>query len=205
MWWYRLAAGVACAAVALFTLAGSALAGGWAVTTIDALPEGGFQAGPTYRLGYTIRQHGQHPFSGAKTSIRITSASTGESHMFPGVPDGPAGHYVAEVTFPSEGEWIWEVSQYPFAIQSLGTVTVAPFASAGPGSGVKESLTAPVALSVPFGSIGLLAGSLPWLPLALLSVLLLAIGLFMRPLSGLVRRLRGGTALPGPHVARASD
>lgn len=128
MWWSRVAAGVACATVALLTLTGSALAGGWAVTTIDALPEGGFQAGQTYRLGYTIRQHGQTPFDGAKTTIAITSAVSGERHVFPGQPDGAAGHYVAEVTFPSEGAWDWEASQHPFAVQTLGTVTVGPVA-----------------------------------------------------------------------------
>jgi hypothetical protein len=161
MWMYRLAAGVACATVALFTLAGSARADGWAVTTIDALPEGGFQAGQAYRLGYTIRQHGQHPFDGAKTAITVIGPGNRERHVFPGWPDGQAGHYVAEVTFPSEGAWDWEVSQEPFAIQTLGTVIVAPIA-------------APVAQRVPFAALGLPSGSLPWLALALLSALLVA-------------------------------
>ena len=175
MWWYRVAAGVACATVALFALAGSALAGGWAVTTIDALPEGGFQAGTSYRLGYMIRQHGQMPFDGAKTSIRINSATTGESRVFPGSPDGPAGHYVAEVTFPSEGEWSWEVSQYPFASQTLGTVTVAPQAFAGPVSGVTQSFA------------------------------LLVLAVFVGSLSGLVRRRRGASMLLGPQIVRTAE
>lgn len=192
MWWYRLAAGAAGAAVALFAVAGSALAGGWAVTTIDALPEGGFQAGQTYRLGYTIRQHGQHPFDGAKTAITIIAPGSRERHVFPGVPDGPAGHYVAEVTFPTEGAWDWEVSQEPFAVQTLGTIAVAPPASAGRAPSVPE----PLAASSPLSASSGLA-----LPLA---VLLLA-GAVAWPLVGRMRRRHAGTALAAPRAAPAAE
>ena len=161
--WHRLAAGIAGAALALFTLTGLALAGGWAVTTIDALPEGGFVAGRTYRLGYTIRQHGQNPFDGAKTAITIIVPGSRDRHVFPGVPDGPAGHYVAEVMFPSEGAWDWEVSQYPFAIQTLGTIAVAPAASAAPSP------------------------ASPWPSLLLPLVALLVVGVAAWPLIGLAR------------------
>jgi hypothetical protein len=162
MHWTRSALALACALVTLLTLTGSAFAGGWAVTTIDALPEGGFQAGQTYRLGFWIRQHGQHPFAGAKPSFQITSAESGERRAFPGHPDGEDGHYVVEVTFPAEGEWSWEVSQDPFSVQSLGTVSVA--------AATVES--GEVAQTTSLGSLGL--------PLALVSVFLVAIGAVTR-------------------------
>jgi hypothetical protein len=190
MWWYRCAAGVASAVVALFMLAESALAGGWAVTTMDELPEGGFQAGQTYRLGYMIRQHGQTPFPGAKTAIQITSASSGESIKYAGVADVTPGHYIAEVTFPSEGEWSWEVSQYPFAVQTLGTVTVVPVASASPGSDAKASLAAPADPTMPPVQSALAISGLDWLPVALPLGLLLVVGLLVWPLSRLVRQRR---------------
>ena len=153
MRWSGRMVSVACAIVALFGLAGPVLAGGWAVTTIDTLPEDGFAAGQTYRIGYTIRQHGQTPVDGAITSIRISSAETGESRLFPGTADGAAGHYIAEVTFPTAGDWAWEVSQHPFAVQTLGTVTVAQL-SAPPSSG----LALPLALLLPAsGVVGLLS------------------------------------------------
>ena len=192
MWWYRLAAGVACTTVALFTLAGSALAGGWAVTTIDALPEGGFTAGQTYRLGYTIRQHGQHPLDGAKTAITIIAPGSRERHVFQGVPDGPAGHYVAEVTFPSEGAWDWEVSQEPFAVQTLGTIAVAPQAAAAQAPGVVE----PLATSSPVFA---------WPGVALSLAALLLAGVVARPLIALARRLRSGTTLAAPRIAPAAE
>jgi hypothetical protein len=155
MRWSRWLIGVVCAVVALFGMAGPVLAGGWAVTTVDSLPEGGFAAGRTYHVGYTIRQHGQTPFDGAKTSIRTYSAETGESRLFPGVPDGSPGHYVAEVTFPTAGAWSWEVSQYPFAVQTLGTVTVVPLSpEASSGQALPLALLLPVSGLV--GLVGLL-------------------------------------------------
>jgi hypothetical protein len=187
MWWYRLAAGVAGATIALLALAGPALAGGWAVATIDTLPEGGLQAGQTYRLGYTIRQHGQTPFDGAKTAITAVAPSTRERHVFPGAPDGRPGHYVAEVTFPSEGEWSWEVSQQPFAMQTLGTITIAPAAVAGPAG---DLMASPATAMSPFA----LSGTA--LPLAVALA-----GLIAWPLIGVIRRSRrSGSGLP---LARA--
>ncbi len=118
-------------ASAVLASGGSALAGGWAVATLDTLPSGGFQAGQTYRLGYTIRQHGQTPFAGAKTAIRIRSSADGADHTFAAVPEGAVGHYVAEVRFPAAGEWSWEVIQGPFEPQTLGMISVGPAPAPG--------------------------------------------------------------------------
>ena len=129
---HRLMLAGALALLAL-TLPRPAQAGGWAVTTLDPLPAEGFRAGETYRIGYTVRQHGQTPLGGLDTVIQVSSASSGESHAFPGVAEGTTGHYVADVRFPAAGEWAWEVHQGPFPMQALGAVTVtAPIAS-GPG------------------------------------------------------------------------
>jgi hypothetical protein len=186
MRWYRSLVAGTCAIVTLFTLAGTVLAGGWAVTTLDALPEGGFQAGQTYRLGYTIRQHGQTPVNGAKTAITITPASQGTRHVFPGVADGQPGHYVAEVTFPSEGVWDWQVSQEPYAMQSLGTVTVTPAPAADHATGMAVSLVT----SAPVPA---------WSGAALPLAALLLVGVVVWPLFGFVRRRHLGSE---PHLAR---
>jgi hypothetical protein len=97
-------------------------AGGWAVTTLDPLASE-LRAGDTYRIGYTIRQHGETPFVGAQTAIEIESAN-GVRQRFGAHADGPPGHYVAEVRFPDSGEWRWRVDQSPFAPQALGSVRV---------------------------------------------------------------------------------
>jgi hypothetical protein len=193
-----MAAGFASATLALFALVGTALAGGWAVTTIDGLPAGGFQAGQTYRLSYMIRQHGQTPFDGAKTAITIASPS-GERQSFQGVSDGRPGHYVAEIAFPSDGEWSWQVSQYPFAPLEMGTITVAAAAASASNSAVEVPLAAQSSL------LTLPAGHLPWLAPAILLALLLSVGLAARPVSGLVRRRCEEPAPSVPQVAHAAD
>jgi hypothetical protein len=195
MRWHQAVVAFAGATVALVVLVGAALAGGWAVTTIDALPEGGFQAGQTYRLGYWIRQHGQNPFAGARTSIRVTSASTGESQVFSGQSEGPAGHYVAEVTFPSAGEWTWEVSQDPFAVQSLGTVSVAPPTVGGPDPGLTAITPESTLAATRIGEV----------PVALPLALLFVLAVVTWPLMGIVRRQRSERTPTSPQVARAAE
>ena len=101
----------------------SVFAGGWAVTTLDPLPNE-LRAGETYAIGYVIRQHGQTPFTSAQTAIEIRSSDSQVPQRFRAVADGAPGHYVAQVTFPAAGEWQWDVDQTPFAPQALGTVTV---------------------------------------------------------------------------------
>jgi hypothetical protein len=117
------------AAVLTLSLAGPAAAGGWAVTTLDQVPSE-LRAGETLTISYTIRQHGQSPFAGANTAIELLPAGGGAPLRFAGHPDGEKGHYVARVTFPSEGEWKWRVDQAPFAHQALGVVTVLPAVAA---------------------------------------------------------------------------
>jgi hypothetical protein len=117
-------------AVLAITLAfaAPAMAGGWAVTTLDELPT--FHAGQTYAVGYTIRQHGVTPidvsqvFGGGTTEIQILGPDGHQAQSFRGVQTGPVGHYVAQVRFPSAGKWSWSVTQGAFAPQQLGTIDV---------------------------------------------------------------------------------
>lgn len=141
-----------------------AAAGGWAVTTLDQVPPD-LQAGDTYAVGYTIRQHGVTPVDvkkmGGTTEIQITSPDGATTLRYPGVPEGAVGHYVAKVTFPSNGTWTWTVTQGPFAPQPLGFVTVgaAAMASAAPApsaAAVPASAPAPQ----PAGSNALLIAAL---------------------------------------------
>jgi hypothetical protein len=106
----------------LLFVSAPAFAGGWAVTTLDSVPAT-IQAGQTYRIGYTIRQHGVMPFTQAAPAIRI---SLGDRQLtFKGTAEGAPGRYVSNVEFPGGGEWTWSVDQAPFAVQQLGTLEVA--------------------------------------------------------------------------------
>ena len=111
------------AAMFALALSSPALGGGWAVTTLDSVPDG-FEAGQTYSIGYTIRQHGVTPVSVDRTEIRVTHSDSGKRLSFRGVPEGPVGHYVAKVTIPAAGTWTWDVTQGPFEAHPLGKITV---------------------------------------------------------------------------------
>lgn len=108
----------------------AALAGGWAVVTLDSLPTD-VRAGQTLSLGFMVRQHGVTPIDtlGAETlipNLYATNADTGESFHVDGRKEGPLGHFVVDVTFPSDGTWTWEITPGPFAPTQLGQVTVLP-------------------------------------------------------------------------------
>jgi hypothetical protein len=113
---------VAVLALSLAALASPVLAGGWAVTTFDDLPDQ-FVSGKEYVLGYTIRQHGQTPINVDKTEI-IAVAKSGRTLSFPGSSQGAVGHYVASVYFPAGGAYTWQVTQGAFGPQDLGTLTI---------------------------------------------------------------------------------
>jgi hypothetical protein len=119
---------VAVLALSLGLFAAPAFAGGWAVTTFDDLP-GQFAAAQEYKLGYTIRQHGQTPVNVDKTEI-IAIASSGRTLSFPGKSEGGIGHYIATVYFPAGGTYTWQVTQGIFEAQDLGTLTVLAAAGA---------------------------------------------------------------------------
>lgn len=114
-------------ALALVAGSGSALAGGWAITSVDSAPQA-FVAGETYEIEYSVLQHGQHPVTLPDTSLTFTS-SGGEVLVFPGVVDAKAERHVAQVTLPSSGDWTWTANQGAFGDQELGALTVAEASS----------------------------------------------------------------------------
>lgn len=99
-----------------------ASAGGWAISTLDELPNP--IAGKPIQVGFTIRQHGVTPVDMSEdVGIRITLAD-GTSHYFPAAGDGIVGHYVARVEFPSAGRYQWSIRQGRFADHELGQIDV---------------------------------------------------------------------------------
>lgn len=161
---------------ALLLLAAPASAGGWAVITLDSLPRE-VRTGQTLRLGFSIRQHGRQlvntdweghalkPVLTARKQAGITSAADGttilaaahssasragsdETFQAEARQEGPTGHFVVDVTFPSAGTWAWEIAAPPFMIQGgrqgdaavFAPLTVAP-AMAAPGTALEETPT----------------------------------------------------------------
>ena len=129
----RLLLALAIVVAGLAAFAGPAAAGGWAVTTLDSLP-GAIEPGHATPIGYTIRQHGVTPVSMDDTALLVALAD-GTTARFPGRPDGPKGHHVAQVTIPDAGRFVLQVDQGFFGVQDLGYLD----AGAGSGSAVVTS------------------------------------------------------------------
>ncbi|HKC91029.1 MAG TPA: hypothetical protein VKE23_06845 [Candidatus Limnocylindria bacterium] len=108
----------------LGALAGTALAKEGAVSKLDALPPGGLHAGQMIPVGFTMLMDGVEPYKADIAEIVVRNG-TGKVLSYPATPQGPAGHYVANVYFPAAGTYTWQVTQGTyFAPYDLGTIAV---------------------------------------------------------------------------------
>jgi hypothetical protein len=114
----RLLLVVAAAALGSLGFASGATAGGWANTTLDAVPTP--VPGRPTDVGFTIRQHGVTPVDVLGEVELVVRDSDGTATVFPAVGDGPVGHYVATIVVPTAGSYRWVVRQGQFGEQSLG-------------------------------------------------------------------------------------
>ena len=127
----RLAAGLAIAAAAVFAAAPGASAGGWALTTLDAVPAP--VPGEPTAVGFTIRQHGVRPVDVPEGVELVVTAPDGTTTVFPAAGDGTVGHYVATIVVPAAGSYTWVVRQGWFGEQSLGTFATSDGGATGTG------------------------------------------------------------------------
>jgi cytochrome c551/c552 len=119
----RLIARTLIGAIVLLALVTSvALAGGWAVITLDELP-GQITAGQAFSIGFTVRQHGRTLRSDLTPIVRFNRADTQESFQVTAQRQGAEGHYAAEIKFPGAGQWEWQVD-VGLLTQDLPTLTV---------------------------------------------------------------------------------
>jgi len=98
--------------VTIFTFAFAipVFAGGWAVISLDELPVG-VVAGEPYTVGFTVLQHGRTPMTDLSPTVTARIAK-GEILTFFAEPQGKPGHYMATLTFPTNGEWEWSIQAF---------------------------------------------------------------------------------------------
>ncbi|MDB4891370.1 MAG: hypothetical protein JWL61_3225 [Gemmatimonadetes bacterium] len=76
--------------------------GGWAVITVDDLPDY-IVAGKATDIGFVIRQHGVSPLSGISPRVTMKAGDAEVSAM--ARPVGDKGHYLASLTVPRGGDY----------------------------------------------------------------------------------------------------
>jgi hypothetical protein len=173
----RLAA-IPLALTATLLMVATALAGGWATATLDSGTPGPTTGTPT-TIGFLVLQHGQTPNSSLAVVVHASSG-TGGSTSANATAQGAPGHYVATLTFPTEGAWkITWTSELDMA-GSTASLSVAPVAAAPVAPASNRT---PVATSAPVNALAMVVVGL---------VLIVAI------VAGAValRRRRGRASIP---------
>ena len=99
-------------ALALLLLAaGAAEAGGWAVLTLEQMPDH-VTSGEPFTIGFAIRQHGKTPSTGLTPVITAVHPQTDESLKFTAQETADPGRYTAVLTLPHAGEWTWQIDGF---------------------------------------------------------------------------------------------
>lgn len=138
--------------LALAALVLPAFAGGWAVVTLDRLPEQVI-AGESVTVGFVVRQHGITPMGGLSPSVRLQKEGESPSWIS-AKPQGAEGHYAAAVTFPTAGVWNWSIdSDFWPETQPMPALTV--LAGGGTAAGSNSAARSPWPLVI--GIAGLVA------------------------------------------------
>jgi hypothetical protein len=168
----------------MLALAPAVLAGGWAVITLDE-PPGEIRAGEPSTMGFTVLQHGNKPVhrldptSPIEPLLVAENPADGRRVEVMATPTEEVGHFVVEVTFPTEGAWEWTIYPNPLAGESLfEPLTVLPAVSAAPGAAEAQAVAPAVPPSASNATTGglSLSDGLRW---AALVALALAVVLFI--------------------------
>ena len=120
------------AAVAAVTLVGSASAGGWATVGLSSIPPAGLGPEDTWKVDITVLQHGITPLGGVTPIVRIRDEGGKVVDTFTAAPTARTGVYHADVRFPDEGTYSYEVYDGFTTYGGARTHTFKPVAI-GPG------------------------------------------------------------------------
>lgn len=103
-------------------------AGGWAVITVDDLPDHAI-AGQPLTLSFIVRQHGESPLADLSATVEAVSGRT--STKAKARPGTARGQYVASLDLPKAGNWQItirsgfgksDLTLLPLAVLDAGTV-----------------------------------------------------------------------------------
>lgn len=141
-------------------LAAPALAGGWVVITLDALP-GKIRAGEPLTIGFMVRQHGQTPTNGVSPALSARNSTTGERISVNAQQSGETGHFVVEVVFPTKGQWEWSLTAPPFLQEGqFAPLTVLPEAApVADGSAAPAVPAMPISMALRWSGMAILAAA----------------------------------------------
>lgn len=112
-------------------LANPALAGGWAVITLDEWPDQVI-AGQPLSIGFVVRQHGNWPLAGLTPQVTVVHQDTGNSLTVTAPAEAETGHYRANLILPQPGTWRWSIQAFSMDQPMPPLEVVAPAANQHP-------------------------------------------------------------------------
>ena len=116
-----------------------ALAGGWAVITLDRLPEG-IKVNQAVEIGFMLRGHGVTPVTAEGLSVDARHPESGAELSVPARSEGVEGHYLASLSFPQPGLWEWGIATGPYGFtQPMPALLVQPPGPILDGKGIPPS------------------------------------------------------------------
>jgi hypothetical protein len=151
---HRFPTAVLAALAATVLLAGTAFAGGWANAVMDETPQDPPSAGEPITIGFTLLQHGVTPVDHGSTNVTVRNLETGQAVTVAARQEGPSGHWVAEITFPTDGRWRYSVTTTDLEVGMKGfdPVTIgsaAPATATSPATSAAS--TQPITLLLALG------------------------------------------------------
>jgi hypothetical protein len=139
--------------VAVFALVTAAYAGGWAIITVNYLPDYAV-AGQPLTVTFSVRQHGKTLLSELHPRMEVTDPDRHTTKVAAMRTAAP-GEYSARLTFPEPGDWrITIVSGFNTSTTTLpimkvvasGSLPPPPFSPATRGARLFTSKAAPDAI-----------------------------------------------------------
>jgi hypothetical protein len=108
-------------------------AGGSATVGLGSLPPSGLEPNQNWPVDITVLQHGQTPLAGVIPTVRIRDGGGKVVKSFTATPTDKIGVYHADVTFPGEGTYSYEVYDGFVEYGGARTHTFAPVVIGPPG------------------------------------------------------------------------
>jgi hypothetical protein len=144
-------------------LPAAALAGGWLVVTLDALPRE-MTVGQASTLGFMVRNHGQTPLARVSPRLEFTHRETGQRIAATATDQGPIGHYTVSVTLDRPGAWDWSVEAWetrhpmPALMVVSGTATPATSPAAAEPASTWAMLLASLGIVLAIAAVAVALG-----------------------------------------------
>ena len=154
---WNLPLGFIIIAVLIWFITPQVKAGGWAVITLDQLPESPV-ANQSFEINFMVRQHGQRPMADLKPTVTLTHFNSQETLEVAAYSQVEIGRYGATLNLPYPGKWYWSIRAFSMKVE-MPDLQVRAESSNNDGINSKEDWSIWLGMA---GLVGLLGSVALW-------------------------------------------